>query len=137
MRRTPCRPSPRTQHNSSRRAASVSSRATEESREILRMNMADLVRDAAGFYPGKDALLDGRDRYTFEELERLSSNFAAFLISRGVQKGDRIVFCSPKTAPLIVAILGCMKTGAIYVPVDRKLPKDRLSFILQDVSPRF
>ncbi|HEV3040684.1 MAG TPA: amino acid adenylation domain-containing protein [Candidatus Angelobacter sp.] len=99
--------------------------------------MANLVREAARLYPRKNALLDGRCCYTFRELEILSTNFAAFLLSSGVQKGDRIVFYSPKSAPLIVAIIGCWKAGAIYVPVDCRLPKDRLLFILNDVSPRF
>lgn len=101
------------------------------------MSMANLLTEAAGLYPGKDALLDGKQSYTFGELERLSTNFAVFLLSRGVRTGDRIAFCSPKSATLVVAILGCLKAGAIYVPMDSKLPKDRLLFILKNVSPRF
>ncbi|WP_437937392.1 amino acid adenylation domain-containing protein [Sorangium sp. So ce341] len=101
------------------------------------MSMASLLHDVARLYPYKDALFDERQRYTFGELESFSTNFAAFLVSRGVQKGDRIAFCSPKSAPLIAAILGCLKAGAIYVPVDCKLPTERLLFILNDVSPRF
>jgi amino acid adenylation domain-containing protein len=101
------------------------------------MDMSKLVREAARAYPTKDALLDGQHRFTFGELDALSTNFAAYLLSLGVRKGDRIVFASAKSAPLIVAICGCLKAGAIYVPADRKLPKDRLSFILNDVSPRF
>jgi len=101
------------------------------------MNMANIVREPAELYPDKDALLDGQQRYTFQDLELLSTNFAAFLLSLHVEKGDRIAFCSAKSATLIVGILGCLKTGAIYVPVDRKLPKDRLLFILNDVAPRF
>lgn len=101
------------------------------------MNMANIVHEAARLYPDKDALLDGQQSYTFQDLERLSTNFAAFLLSHDVHGGDRIAFCSPKSASLILAILGCLKVGAIYVPIDRKLPKDRLLFILNDVSPRF
>jgi len=100
------------------------------------MNMANLVHEAARLYPEKHALLDGQHTYTFHDLENRSTNFAAFLLSIGVQRGDRIVFCSPKSATLIIAILGCLKAGAIYVPVDSKLPKDRLLFILNDVTPR-
>lgn len=100
------------------------------------MSMARLVHDSARLYPEKDALLDGKQRYTFAQLERLSTNFAAFLMTRGVQRGDRVAFCSAKSATLVVAILGCMKAGAIYVPMDRKLPKDRLLFILENVAPR-
>ena len=101
------------------------------------MNMAEILSDAAKLYPDKDALLDGQQSYTFQDLESLSTNFAAYLLSRGAQRGDRIAFCVPKSASLIVAILGCLKAGAAYVPVDIKVPKDRLLFILTDVSPRF
>jgi non-ribosomal peptide synthetase component F len=101
------------------------------------MSMANLLTEAAGLYPDKDALLDGKQSYTFGELDRLSANFASFLLSHGAQRGDRIAFCSPKSARLIVAIFGCLKAGAIYVPMDSKLPKDRLLFILNNVSPRF
>jgi amino acid adenylation domain-containing protein len=99
------------------------------------MSMATLIHDAARLYPDKDALADGQRTYRFGELERLSTNFSAFLTSRGVARGDRIAFCAPKTATLIVGLLGCLKAGAIYVPVDHKLPKDRLLFILNDVAP--
>ena len=101
------------------------------------MNMANIVREPARLYPAKDALLDGQQSYTFQDLECLSTNFAAFLLSRDVRGGDRIAFCSSKSAYLIIAIIGCLKAGAIYVPVDHNLPKDRLLFILNDVSPRF
>src|ERR1700761_5724123 len=101
------------------------------------MNMANIVRETAGLYPDRVALVDEKERYTFHQVERLSTNFAAFLLAHGAQPGDRIAFCSPKSASLIVGILGCLKAGATYVPVDHKLPRDRLLFILNDVSPRF
>jgi len=101
------------------------------------MTMANLVHEPARLYPDKDALRDGQRSCSFGELERLSTNFAGFLLARGVRGGDRIAFCAAKTTSLVIAILGCWKAGAIYVPVDRKLPKDRLLFILNDVGPRF
>lgn len=101
------------------------------------MNMANLVREAARLGPDKPALLDGRCCYMFRELENLSTNFAAFLLSCSAQKGDWIVFYSPKRAPLIVAIIGCLKAGASYVPVDCRLPKDCLLYMINDVSSRF
>jgi non-ribosomal peptide synthetase component F len=99
--------------------------------------MAEIGREPAGLYPDKVALNDGRQSYTFAEVERLSTGFAAYLASRGVQRGDRVAFPSPKSATLIVAIIGCLKAGAAYVPVDSKLPPNRLAFILDDVAPRF
>lgn len=99
------------------------------------MSMANLLAEPARAFPDKPALLDGKQTYTFGELERLSTNFAALLLSHGVRKGDRVAFCSPKSATLVVAIFGCLKAGAIYVPMDSKLPKDRLLFILNNITP--
>lgn len=100
------------------------------------MSMADIVRDAARLDPDKAALHDGQRGYTFGELERFATGFAGFLMSLGVQKGDRVAFLAPKSAPLVVGLLGCLKAGATYVPVDSKLPADRMLYILNDVAPR-
>jgi acyl-CoA synthetase (AMP-forming)/AMP-acid ligase II len=94
------------------------------------MNMGDIVGEAARLYPAKPALFDGECGYIFRELEDLSTNFA-------VQVGDRIVFCEAKDALLTVTILGCLKAGAIYVPVDPKSPMNRLEFIFANVQRQF
>lgn len=101
------------------------------------MNMGMLVCAAADACADKPALVDGRCTYTFAELASLSTQFATFLLSRGTQVGDRVAFCAPKNASLVVAIVGCLKAGAVYVPIDSAVPRDRLLFILNDVSPRF
>lgn len=101
------------------------------------MDMGDIIAEAAELHPAKVALHDGKQALTFGDVGRRSSDFAAFLVSRGVATGDRIAFCAPKSSAIIAAILGCLKAGAIYVPVDHKLPTSRLLFILNDVRPRF
>jgi amino acid adenylation domain-containing protein len=101
------------------------------------MSMASILYDAALRHPERKALVDDRQAYTFRELEALSSQFARYLLSSGAQHGDRIAFCAPKSATLVVAMLGCLKAGASYVPIDHALPRERLRFILDEVSPRF
>jgi amino acid adenylation domain-containing protein len=100
------------------------------------MDMASLVCRTARGQPNRRALADDKCQYTFGELDTMSSRFAGLLLSRGVRVGDRIAFCSPKSATLVVAILGCLKAGATYVPIDSGLPKDRLLFLLDDIAPR-
>lgn len=100
-------------------------------------SMADLVCVTGRADPDKPALRDGDGGCTFGELDAASSRFAAFLISRGVRTGDRIAFVAPKSVPLIGAILGCLKAGAIYVPVDCTAPVERVRMIVDDVAPRF
>lgn len=100
------------------------------------MDMAARVCIRARIDPHKTALVDERDEYTFGELGAASDNVARFLLSRGLQRGDRVVFCAPKTARLVVAILGCLKAGGIYVPLDPKAPRLRIQAILDDIRPR-
>jgi amino acid adenylation domain-containing protein len=100
-------------------------------------SMADLVCAAGRADPGKPALRDADGGYTFGELDAVSSRFAAFLVSQGVRTGDRIAFIAPKNASLVAAILGCLKAGAIYVPIDCTAPVERIRMIVDDVVPRF
>jgi len=72
--------------------------------------------------PGRVALYwegqDGRSSVmTFEELRERSSRFANFLVSRGVQPGDRIAGLLPRVPELLVVILGTLRAGAVYQPL--------------------
>jgi amino acid adenylation domain-containing protein len=101
------------------------------------MSIADILRSAASLHPDRTALHDTQNSYTYFELEELSSGFAKYLLSRGTSPGDRVALCAPKSASVVIAVLGCLKARAIYVPVDHQLPVNRLIYILDDVSPRF
>ena len=79
-------------------------------------------RHAAGARRTKVALFytdfDRRDeRYTFEDLKRLTSRFAGALRQQGVRRGDRVAVFLPRTPELYVAILGINRLGAIPVPL--------------------
>jgi amino acid adenylation domain-containing protein len=100
-------------------------------------SMADLVCATGRTDPGKSALRDTDGDYTFGALDEISSRFAAYLVSRGVRTGERIAFAAPKSASLVAAILGCLKAGAIYVPIDCTAPVERIRMIVDDVVPRF
>ena len=100
------------------------------------MDMGHLVCQNTPTQGEKVAISDGQRSYTFAQIDSLSSRFAGLLLANGVCPGDRVAFCSPKSAPLVVAIMGCLKAGATYVPMDSKSPKDRHLFILNDVWPR-
>ena len=61
---------------------------------------------------------DGRSSiHTFEELKEASSRFANFLISQGVQPGDRVAGLLPRIPELLVVILGTWRAGAVYQPL--------------------
>ncbi|WP_088458435.1 AMP-binding protein [Acinetobacter soli] len=61
---------------------------------------------------------DGRkEQYSFRELKKYSTQFASFLKSQGVRKGDRVSGLLPRTPELIITILATWRIGAVYHPL--------------------
>ncbi|MBN8232595.1 amino acid adenylation domain-containing protein [Corallococcus macrosporus] len=69
---------------------------------------------------------------SFREVNRRANQLAAHLRSLNVAPGDAVGLCLPRSADAIVALLGILKAGAAYVPLDAELPAKRLVFILEN-----
>ena len=93
-----------------------------------------LVAAAAARDPGKVAVRDGARALTYGELARAMDGVAARLAAAGVAPGDRVGILLPKSADSIVALLGAMRAGAAYVPVDPGAPMLRARRILADAG---
>nr|CRL68842.1 linear gramicidin synthetase subunit D [Mycolicibacterium komanii] len=74
-------------------------------------------------------------RMTYRELDEASNRLAHLLIARGVSAGERVALLSSRSAEAVVAILGVLKTGAAYVPIDPAVPDARMTFVLRDAAP--
>jgi amino acid adenylation domain-containing protein len=81
------------------------------------------------------ALIAGSQRHTYREMEEQSRSFAAHLQALGAGPETRVAVCLERSAGLVVAILGILRTGAAYVPLDPAYPEQRLALILEDSSP--
>src|SRR6185312_12849291 len=77
---------------------------------------------------------DGRP-LTYRELDRASNRMAQLLADRGAGPGRRVAVMLPRSAEAIVTILGVLKTGAAYLPIDPALPASRIAFMLGDSAP--
>ena len=73
---------------------------------------------------------------TYTELNAWADSVAAQLSAAGVTSGDRVGVAIDRSAALIAALLGILKAGAAYVPVDADDPAPRLAAALQDVEAR-
>ncbi|HBC55936.1 MAG TPA: non-ribosomal peptide synthetase, partial [Gammaproteobacteria bacterium] len=82
------------------------------------------------------ALVDGDRHYTYGELSHLSDCLARVLISNGLNSGDFVGLMVPRSADIIIGILGILKAGGVYVPLDVASPAERLLFIAQDADLR-
>lgn len=70
--------------------------------------------------------------YTYHEINQRSNQVAHGLINLGVQKGDRVAIFLHRDVESIIAILGILKAGGTYVPIDVKYPPERIQYILKD-----
>ncbi len=78
------------------------------------------------------AVIAGRERLSFGELNQRANQVAQFLRERGIGPESLVAVCMERTAEVVVALLGVLKAGAAYVPIDPTYPKERLGFMLQD-----
>ncbi|MDZ4804960.1 MAG: amino acid adenylation domain-containing protein [Candidatus Eisenbacteria bacterium] len=73
---------------------------------------------------------------TYGELDRLAGRLAAHLVSLGVVRGDRVGLSLHKSIDSLATLLGIMKAGAAYVPVDPSAPATRSAGIFRDAGAR-
>ncbi|WP_438040318.1 amino acid adenylation domain-containing protein [Sorangium sp. So ce128] len=73
---------------------------------------------------------------TYGELDRKTNQLARRLRALGVGPEDRVVLCIERSAEMVLALLGVLKAGAAYVPVDPKFPRDRLRAVVEDSGAR-
>jgi amino acid adenylation domain-containing protein len=78
--------------------------------------------------PGAEAV----QSLTYAELDRRANQVARHLLSLGVQKGALVGISTERSLEMVTGILGILKAGAAYLPLDPTYPPDRLSFMLSD-----
>jgi len=94
----------------------------------------DLVRDQAARTPDAPAVTDGKVTLNYRALSDRTAEIAAALNGAGVRRGHRVGICVHRSAEMIPALLGIMKAGAAYVPLDPGYPADRLAYIASDAG---
>ena len=82
--------------------------------------------------PGNIALEADNLRLTYAELNTRANGLAHHLRSLGVRPGDVVGICLRRTPEMVVSLLGVLKAGAAYVPLDPSHPEQRLAFIVEE-----
>ncbi|MCZ7462168.1 non-ribosomal peptide synthetase [Streptomyces sp. WMMC940] len=82
--------------------------------------------------PGATAVVFEGERLDYAELDVRAASLAARLRGRGVGPGDFVAVAVPRSAELMVALLGVLGSGAAYLPLDPDYPADRVAHMLSD-----
>jgi amino acid adenylation domain-containing protein len=86
--------------------------------------------------PDNIAVIDGEQSLSYSELDRRANQLARRLRSLGVAPEVPVGVCMKRSLELVIAMVGLLKAGGVYVPLDPLNPKERLSFILKETQPK-
>ncbi len=100
----------------------------------LPSTVTEWIRRGVELDPDGPALAFGAERLSHGELDALSNQVARHLVEHGVVQGDRIGLCIDRSVELIVCLIGILKSGAAYVPLDPTYPRDRIAMMREDAD---
>jgi amino acid adenylation domain-containing protein len=86
--------------------------------------------------PKAVAVVCSREECTYSELERRANQLAHYLRGLGVQPGERVGLCVERSVSMMVGLIGILKAGASYIPLDPAYPAARLAQMVDDSQAR-
>ncbi|MCX4813995.1 amino acid adenylation domain-containing protein [Streptomyces sp. NBC_01239] len=98
--------------------------------------LPQLFRERVRSAPDAVALVADGEEWSYGRLLTAVERTAAALRAAGIAPGDRVAVMVERGAPLLAALLGVLESGAAYVPLDPKLPAERLTYMAEDSRAR-
>ena len=87
---------------------------------------------SAQLFPTAVAIENGEFNMTYSETDKLANQLAHFLVEKGIAPEEKAVILLPRCAMIYPSMLGVLKAGGAYIPLDAEIPADRVNFIMQD-----
>ncbi|HVR99853.1 MAG TPA: amino acid adenylation domain-containing protein, partial [Thermoanaerobaculia bacterium] len=96
------------------------------------VSVLELFERRVRLAPDAPALSQEGRRFTYAELDRWSNRLANRLLRLGVRPEARVAVLAERSPELIAALLGILKAGGVYVPIDPTYPQERIAYMLED-----
>lgn len=98
----------------------------------LKDTVPQLIAAQASLRPHATALVAGGRVVSYGELNRRANQLAHYLQKLGVEPEVLVGMCLARSPEMVIGLLGIMKAGGAYIPLDPNYPLARLEFMLQD-----
>ncbi|MFF7753149.1 amino acid adenylation domain-containing protein [Streptomyces sp. NPDC007971] len=109
----------------------------DTSRSVPPTTLTALFQDQAARTPEATAVVFEGTELTYGELNTRANRLAHHLIEHGVGPEDIVGMALPRSIDLVVAMLGVLKAGAAYLPIDTEYPEERVRFMIEDAKPSY
>ncbi|HMQ67794.1 MAG TPA: amino acid adenylation domain-containing protein [Ignavibacteria bacterium] len=96
--------------------------------------LTDLIPDQVKNSPDNPALIFHDEELSYQELNTRSNRLANYLLLKGVKNEKLVPIIIERSLDMIIGIIGILKAGGVYVPIDPEYPADRISYMLQDTD---
>lgn len=101
--------------------------------KLLHVNFEEIAEKR----PNAVAVKYGNQNLSYQEVDYRANRLAHFLKKSGVKPGDFVGLMLNRSPELYISMLGILKAGAAYVPLDTDFPEDRIGYILEDASVKY
>ena len=104
-------------------------------REVPVATLPVLFEEQVERTPGAVAVVYEEQSLTYRELNERANQLAHYLMERRIGPEDLVALAVPRSLEMVVALLGILKAGAAYLPLDPEYPEERLRFMVEDARP--
>ncbi|HYM75985.1 MAG TPA: non-ribosomal peptide synthetase [Candidatus Dormibacteraeota bacterium] len=94
----------------------------------------ELFAEQASKRPEAVALVAGNDCLTYGELDQRANQVAHYLRTLGIGREAVVGLCVERSLEMVIGLLGILKAGAAYLPLDKNYPEERIGYLLKDAG---
>ncbi|WP_316839564.1 non-ribosomal peptide synthetase [Pedobacter gandavensis] len=94
--------------------------------------LLQLIEKRALQFPDEPAVSFKKEQLNYLELLERVHQFAAYLLDQGIKTGDIVALATDRSIEMVISLLGILKAGGVYLPLDPDFPHDRIVYMLED-----
>ncbi|MDQ0297941.1 nonribosomal peptide synthetase DhbF [Salibacterium salarium] len=115
----------------------VLSEWNETETDLPMSNVVTLIEKQVVSTPNATALICENASVSYRELNERANQLAHLLIERGLGREQLVALALPRSVEMVVAMLGVLKCGAAYLPLDPEYPEERITYMLNHAKPAY